>query len=95
LLVDLTAHETHKNIMEDSNMNKKPLVSEMFEELIQMGHIEAQSEIIDFTFPGALISVPSVTVYNTPELPIRFGAHSNAKLEQHTTGNSSSSSNAD
>lgn len=67
-------------------------VSELFEELVRQGHITPPGEgSMDESLPGAFDVVPSIVTYGTPNIPVHRGVHTNAKLEQHTKGNFSSS----
>ncbi|WGS23381.1 MULTISPECIES: hypothetical protein [unclassified Bradyrhizobium] len=63
----------------------KLIVSEMFDDLIRMGHITPEADPADLTLPGAYADVPSVITYGTPNVPVHMGVHSNAELEQRTS----------
>jgi hypothetical protein len=65
----------------------KLLVSEMFDELVKMGHITPATDPCDLALPGAFADVPSVITYGTPNVPVHTGVHLNAQLEQRPTGN--------
>jgi hypothetical protein len=60
-------------------------ISEMFDELIRLGHITPDQDPSDLTLPGAYADVPSVIAYGTPNIPVRTGVHTNAELEQRFT----------
>ena len=65
----------------------KLIVTDMFDELIRLGHITPESDPSDLSLPGAYQDVPSVITYGTPNVPVRMGVHSNAELEQHSSRN--------
>jgi hypothetical protein len=64
-------------------MNNQP-ISRMFEELIKLGHITPSTDATDTSLPGAFTPVPSIVSYDTPNIPVRMGVHTNAKLGQRT-----------
>jgi hypothetical protein len=70
--------------MESSIMKKALPISAMFEELIQLGHITPELGAEDTTLPGAYPTVPTITSYDTPKIPVHLGVHTNAKLGQHS-----------
>lgn len=63
----------------------KLVISEMFADLIRLGHITPEQDPCDLTLPGAFADVPSVITYGTPNVPVHMGVHSNAELEQRPT----------
>lgn len=65
----------------------KLIVSAMFDDLIQQGHITPETDPSDFTLPGAFVDVPSVITYGTPNVPVHRGVHSNAELDERSTRN--------
>jgi hypothetical protein len=64
----------------------------IFNELVRQGHITPVEHMEDLRLPGEFISVPTVVTYATPDIPIRAGAHDNAKLEQRSKGDITPSS---
>ena len=62
-------------------------ISEMFAELIRLGHITPDPDTRDLALPGAYEDVPSVITYGTPNVPVHTGVHTDAKLEQRTSRN--------
>jgi hypothetical protein len=65
----------------------KLVISEMFDELIRLGHITPEQDPSELTLPGAYDDVPSVITYGTPNIPVHTGVHTNAELEQRSTRN--------
>jgi hypothetical protein len=65
----------------------KLAISEMFDELIRLGHITPALDPSDLKLPGAYDDVPSVIAYGTPNIPVKTGVHTDAQLEQRTTRN--------
>jgi hypothetical protein len=63
----------------------KLLISEMFDELIRLGHITPDRDPRDLKLPGAYDDVPSVIAYGTPNIPVNTGVHTDAKLEQRAS----------
>lgn len=74
-------------------MPKKLPVTKMFNELAKLGYINPAQEMDVLTFPGALRSVPSITTYGTPDIPVSTGVQSYAELEKRPSGNSAKPSN--
>jgi hypothetical protein len=72
-----------KSLIREEEMKDQP-VTRMFEELIKLGHITPSTETIDTVLPGAFRPVPSVVTYDTPNIPVHVGVHTNAKLGQHS-----------
>jgi hypothetical protein len=75
-------------------MSSKISVTDMFAELVRLGHLTPQTELGSMTPPGSLRQVPSVTTYGTADVPLGVGVHTHAELEQHSQGNSARPSNA-
>jgi hypothetical protein len=67
--------------------NERSAIS-MFNELAKLGHIQPAQDMDMWSLPGALKSVPSITTYGTPDIPVDTGAPSYAELEQRPSGNS-------
>lgn len=65
----------------------KLTVSEMFDDLIRLGHITPETDPCDLTLPGAYADVPSVITYGTPNVPVHMGVHSNAELDERSARN--------
>lgn len=60
-------------------------VLEMFNELIRLGYIHP-TEMVDMPDIGAYQSVPTITAYGTPDMPVCIGVHTHAELEQRSKG---------
>jgi hypothetical protein len=60
---------------------------EMYEEMARRGIFEPASTQEEFAMPTVLRSVPAITTYSTPALPLNMGAHSDAGLEGRPSRN--------
>jgi hypothetical protein len=70
-------------------MSNERSATRMFAELTKLGYIIQPAQEMDMrALPGALQSVPSITTYGTPDIPVNTGAHSHAELEQRPAGDS-------
>ena len=67
--------------------NTKLPVTQMFLEMIAQGHIKPTEHMEELRLPGEFVAVPSITTYGTPDMPIRTGVTSYAKLGQRAEGN--------
>jgi len=67
-------------------MPKQISTTKMFNELAKLGYINPAQDMDVSAFPGALRSVPAITTYDTPNIPVSTGAPSYAELEQRTAG---------
>jgi hypothetical protein len=62
----------------------------MLNSLLSAGLIDRNKQRETFDLPGAFRHVPTITTYNTPEIPVQTGVH-NAELEQRVGGDSTHS----
>lgn len=60
-------------------------VTKLFEELVRQGHIQQSVDPTDMALPGAFESVPAITTYGTPNIPVHLGVHTSAELEQRSS----------
>jgi hypothetical protein len=60
-------------------------VTDMLNLLLSAGLTDGSRQRGTFDLPGAFRHVPTITTYNTPEIPVQTGVH-NAKLEQRVDG---------
>ena len=81
-------HTSSKGV---SAMSDLP-VTKMFLEMIAQGHFKPVEHMEELRLPGEYMTVPSITTYGTPDVPIRTGVAGNAKLGQRTEGNIPSTS---
>ncbi|MGY5793657.1 hypothetical protein ACXHXM_25945 len=68
-------------------MTKRLEVTEMFRDMIKLGHITPAETMEDLRFPGELPYVPTIATYGTYNAPINVGTGPNAQLDQRTQGN--------
>lgn len=64
--------------------NKDLPITAMFREMIAQGHISPVEHMENLRLPGEFVTVPSITTYGTPEMPIRTGVDTDAQLGQRT-----------
>jgi hypothetical protein len=61
-----------------------PPVTAMFLDMVSSGQISPVTHMENLRLPGEYLVVPTITTYGTPDLPIRFGADTDAKLGQRS-----------
>ncbi len=59
-------------------------VSRLFQEMIMQGHIVPAEHMEEMRLPGEYVAVPSICTYGIPDVPVRIGVESGAKLDQRS-----------
>jgi hypothetical protein len=73
--------------MENVMTKPAPPVTAMFLDMVLSGQITPVTHMESLRLPGEYLVVPTITTCGTPDLPIRFGADTDAKLGQRSQGN--------
>ena len=68
-------------------MPQELAICAMFDDLVSLGYIHPVDHMSDLSLPGEFVVVPSILTYSTPDLPIRGGVHTDAKLDERSQRN--------
>lgn len=62
-------------------MSPPKTVPELYEKMALSGYFTPATELSSFVMPTVLRTVPAITTYGTPALPLNTGVHVDAGLE--------------